>query len=79
MAEPVFYTIRLKFPANYEIPAHWHPVVERVTVLSGTFHMGVGDKLDRSKTMAVTPGGRDDPAGEDPSLRLERGRGDRPA
>src|SRR5262245_61664627 len=36
------FTVRLKFPANYQIPAHSHPAIERVTVLSGTFHMGSG-------------------------------------
>src|SRR5262245_10034230 len=41
------FTVRLKFPANYQIPAHSHPAIERVTVLSGTFHMGSGDKLDK--------------------------------
>jgi anti-sigma factor ChrR (cupin superfamily) len=49
MNEAVPFTIRLKFPANYRIPAHWHPAVERVTVLSGEFHMGVGDRLDEKK------------------------------
>lgn len=56
MSEAVPFTIRLKFPANYRIPAHWHPAVERVTVLSGTFHMGVGSKLDTQKTMSLNPG-----------------------
>ena len=56
MNEAVPFTVRLKFPANYSIPAHWHPAVERVTVLSGTFHMGVGDKLDPQKTMPLQPG-----------------------
>jgi hypothetical protein len=56
MNEAVPFTIRLKFPANYQIPAHWHPAIERVTVLSGTFHMGVGDKLDVQKSVALTPG-----------------------
>jgi len=50
-------TFRLKFPANYEIPAHWHPGIEHVTVISGTFHMGTGDKLDRSRTTALSGGG----------------------
>jgi anti-sigma factor ChrR (cupin superfamily) len=56
MSEAVPFTIRLKFPPNYQIPAHWHPAVERVTVLQGMFYMGVGDKLDTSKSMALTPG-----------------------
>ena len=50
------FTIRLKFPAGYELPAHWHPAVEHVTVLSGTFHMGLGDKLETSKTHALHAG-----------------------
>lgn len=56
MTEAVPFTVRLKFPANYRIPAHMHPEVERVTVLSGVFHMGLGPKLDSSKTMALGPG-----------------------
>ena len=50
-------TARLRFPANYRLPAHTHPAIEHVTVLSGTFHMGTGDKLDMSKTTALTTGG----------------------
>ena len=56
MNQAVPFTIRLRFPPNYRIPAHWHPAVERVTVLSGTFYMGVGDKLDEKTSMALTPG-----------------------
>jgi uncharacterized RmlC-like cupin family protein len=50
-------TARLKFPANYKVPAHFHAGVERVTVLSGTMNFGMGDKLDPKKTTAVGPGG----------------------
>jgi hypothetical protein len=50
-------TLRLKFPANYNIPAHWHSMTERVTVLSGTFHVGMGDKLDRRASQTLEPGG----------------------
>ena len=56
MSEPVPFTVRLKFPANYQIAAHWHPAVERVTVLSGVINMGVGDKLDMQRSMALSPG-----------------------
>jgi anti-sigma factor ChrR (cupin superfamily) len=56
MSEPVAFTVRLKFPAGYQIPAHWHPAVERVTVLTGTFHMGTGEKLDRAHGAALAPG-----------------------
>ncbi len=57
MNEAVPFTVRIKFPANYRLPAHWHPAIERVTVLSGTFNMGMGDKLDPQKTTPLGPGG----------------------
>ena len=50
------FIVRLKFPANYKVPAHWHPAVEHVTVLSGSLHMGTGDKLDAKKTHVVPAG-----------------------
>jgi uncharacterized RmlC-like cupin family protein len=51
------FTVRLKFPANYKIAAHQHPTYEAVTVLSGEFHIGMGDKLDEAKSQALGPGG----------------------
>jgi quercetin dioxygenase-like cupin family protein len=49
--------LRLKMPAGYKIPAHWHPTDEHVTVLSGTFLIGMGDKLDPAQSHAFTAGG----------------------
>lgn len=43
------YTVRLKMPAGYRIAPHWHPRRENVTVLSGTFKVGMGDTFDESK------------------------------
>jgi anti-sigma factor ChrR (cupin superfamily) len=43
------FTIRLKVPAGYKIPAHNHPTYEAVTVISGNFNIGMGDKLDEAK------------------------------
>lgn len=56
-AEKGAVTLRLKFPANYDIPAHWHSMTERVTVLSGTLNVGMGDRLDRQASQALKPGG----------------------
>lgn len=56
MNESVPFTVRLKLPANYRIPPHWHPATERVTVLSGTANFGMGDKFDPAKTTALSPG-----------------------
>ena len=51
------YVVRLKMPANYKIPAHNHPTTEYVTVLSGDFHIGMGDKLDTQKGLLLHAGG----------------------
>ena len=56
MNEAVPFTVRLKFPAKYRIPPHFHPATERVTVLSGTFHMGQGEKFDRKNAKALKAG-----------------------
>jgi quercetin dioxygenase-like cupin family protein len=42
------YTIRLKFPANYAIPAHSHPTDENVVVVSGALTFGMGDALAKA-------------------------------
>jgi quercetin dioxygenase-like cupin family protein len=51
------YTVRLKFPANYAIPAHSHPTDENVVVVSGAVTWGMGDKLNKAgasnKTLPV--------------------------
>jgi quercetin dioxygenase-like cupin family protein len=51
------YVVRLMMPANYKIPAHNHPTSEYVTVVSGRFHLGMGDKLDQNKGIELRPGG----------------------
>jgi len=43
------YTVRLKMPDGYRIAPHWHPKRENVTVISGTFKVGMGDRFDESK------------------------------
>ena len=50
------YTVRLKFPANYAIPAHSHPGDENVTVTSGELFIGMGAKLNRQSATALAPG-----------------------
>ncbi len=47
------FVFRLTLPADYKIPAHWHPAIEHVTVISGTFNMGTGDKLDGTKGPSI--------------------------
>jgi hypothetical protein len=50
------YTVRLKMPDGYRIAPHWHPQRENVTVISGTFKVGMGDVFDKDK-MAPFPAG----------------------
>ncbi len=50
-------SLRLKLPAGYQIPAHWHPTDEQVTVLSGSLAIGMGDKLDQTKGHTLNAGG----------------------
>lgn len=56
-AEPGPVTFRIRMPADYEIPPHTHPRIERVTVLSGTFNLGMGETLDRDDTTELPAGG----------------------
>ena len=51
------YVVRLKVPDGYKIPAHNHPTTEYVTVISGNFHLGMGDKLDEKNGIELTAGG----------------------
>jgi quercetin dioxygenase-like cupin family protein len=48
--------LRLRFPAGYRIPAHSHPQIEHITVLSGVFNIGMGDVLDEEKGNAMPAG-----------------------
>lgn len=51
------FVMRLKFPANYRVPPHSHPVDEVVTVISGEFNIGMGREFDAAKTKSIKAGG----------------------
>lgn len=53
------FEIQLAFPSGYKVPPHFHPTDETVTVKSGTFLYGMGDKMDpkQMKTMKVGESG----------------------
>lgn len=53
---PGLFAMRLKLPADFQIPPHWHPADEHVTVISGTFNMAMGDKFDVTKGKALPKG-----------------------
>jgi len=55
-SKPGLWVVRLKLPANWTFPVHYHPGRESVTVISGTFYAGVGKKMDKTKAMAFRAG-----------------------
>ncbi|HKV64636.1 MAG TPA: cupin domain-containing protein [Candidatus Acidoferrum sp.] len=50
------YTIRLKMPDGFRIAPHFHPLRENVTVISGTFKLGMGDEFEANKMKAFGAG-----------------------
>jgi len=70
-SKPGPFTVRLKFPANYRIPPHWHPVKVTVTVISGTFNMGFGDRAEYGKGQDAAGRQHLRDAGEDSPLWLD--------
>lgn len=56
-SKPVPVTVRLDMPNGYTIAPHFHPTDEAVTVIKGTFLIGMGDKVEKSKMMSVPVGG----------------------
>jgi hypothetical protein len=50
------YVVRAKLPAGYKVMPHFHPTDEHVTVITGVFALGMGDKFD-AKTMTKFPAG----------------------
>lgn len=50
------YVVRLMFPAGYRFPVHWHPGAEHLTVVSGTFLLGMGNTANESVIKSYGPG-----------------------
>lgn len=50
------FTIRLQTPDGYKVAPHTHPTTERVTVISGSFHLGMGEKFDEAAGREMGPG-----------------------
>ena len=51
------FCMRLMAPAGYKIPPHWHSQAEALTVISGTFYLGMGDKMDATAAQPLKAGG----------------------
>lgn len=56
-SKPEWFTVRLDLPSGYRVQPHFHPTDELLTVISGTFLIGMGDKLDEAKATVLPTGG----------------------
>jgi hypothetical protein len=50
------YTLRLKFPKGFRIAPHSHPDSREVTIISGTYATGYGEKFDAAKLKMLPAG-----------------------
>jgi quercetin dioxygenase-like cupin family protein len=50
------FALRLKLPDGYLIPPHTHPKPEIVTVISGTFRVGMGETANESEAKDLPQG-----------------------
>lgn len=50
------FVFRIKAPDGYRIPPHRHPKVERITVIEGTFNIGMGESFDARSTRPMPKG-----------------------
>ena len=50
------FTVRLDLPPGYRIAPHFHPTDEHLTIIRGTFLVGMGDILDPKQTMTLSAG-----------------------
>ena len=55
-SKSALYTVRLDMPDGYRIAPHWHPIDELVTVISGTFVVGLGDSVNTAREMTLAAG-----------------------
>jgi quercetin dioxygenase-like cupin family protein len=55
-ADGASFVLRLRCADGSKIPAHWHPTDENVTVLKGTFLVGLGETFDESKLETMNVG-----------------------
>jgi hypothetical protein len=50
------FVFRFRFPDGYRVAPHTHPKTERVTVIAGTLHIGMGAKFDAKATRPMPAG-----------------------
>lgn len=50
------FVLRIRCGDGIKVPAHWHPTDENITVLKGTFLVGMGETFDESKLQTMNVG-----------------------
>ena len=68
------FVVRLRFPDGYRIAAHTHPTDEHVTVLAGTFRVGMGTRFREDSLVSLSPGASVTAPAEHPHYAAARGR-----
>lgn len=56
MAKPGLYAVRIRMPSQLRVLPHIHPEDRMVVVLSGTLHVGFGERFEPERMRAMTPG-----------------------
>ena len=54
--KPGPFTMRLKFPAGLKVRPHFQSETEHATVMSGTLHLGMGERFDSASAKALPAG-----------------------
>jgi hypothetical protein len=55
-AEGAPFVLRIRCLDGVKVPAHWHPMDENLTVLKGTFMVGLGETFDEGKLQTMNVG-----------------------
>jgi len=50
------FVLRIRCADGIKVPAHWHPTDEHLTVLKGTFLVGMGESFDEAKLQTMNVG-----------------------
>ncbi len=55
-SKPAPFTLRFRWPDGYALPPHQHPIEEHVTVIQGTFVVGMGTSGKRETALEMSAG-----------------------
>jgi quercetin dioxygenase-like cupin family protein len=68
------FTVMLEMPPGYVIPPHRHPTDEHVSVRSGQFRFGRGERIDEKEAKSLRPGQSVNLPANMPHYAMTRGR-----